>query len=337
MGTKRDLGHHYPAGAVIFSPGDVADCLYVVQKGRVEIVIKTAHSENRLMAPGPGEMFGASSLFTADKVRFTMARVLEDAHILKVDERTLISRLHQDPSLAFRLIRRMAQRIYNLDHQHIDRLLSNEANLEQLTSPQQEPPGKLPNVFDFNVGYHILVVEDDDDFYRLVQLWLSSSVLGNRDQLLPETVDIVRATRLDEALVHLSREKFDAVVLDLNLPDSSGMATFNSIYGRFPDTPTVVLSGMDDEQQAVRAVRHGAQDYLIKNRVDQTDLIHAVRYAIERRCHGRSSHSPSTGTATGMASILQKKRNFLLAFLARLCLRWCQFVERWLEAPSKHL
>ncbi|MBF0159188.1 MAG: cyclic nucleotide-binding domain-containing protein [Magnetococcales bacterium] len=334
MGTKRDLGHHYPAGAIIFSPGDVADCLYVVQKGRVEIVIQTDRGENRLTAPGPGEMFGASSLFTADKVRFTTARVLEDAHILKVDERTLISRLHQDPSLAFRLIRRMAQRIYDLDHQHIDQLLGSQAALETDPVPQQEPSGKLPNVFDFNVGYHILVVEDDDDFYQLMRLWLSSSILGDHNPLLPETVDVVRAMRLDQALSNLSRDKFDVVILDLNLPDSAGMETFNRIHGCCSDTPIVVLSGMDDERQAVQAVRRGAQDYLIKNRVDRTDLIHAMRYAIERRRHVETARYPQQ-TADG--SIFWKKRNVLLTFLARHCLNWCQWVERWLETPSKHL
>ena len=279
----RDLGAFYPKGAIIFEQGEYANCLYVVQKGRVELLVKTVHGELSLNTLGKGEIFGASSLFTADKCRFSIARAMEDTHILRIEEKTLIARLHQDPSLSFRLIRRMAQRVYDLEHQKIDYL--QQSNGEKESSVVLDRDDKLPNVFDFSVGYHILIIEDDPDFYRLLEAWLLKGDLGGESSfLLPSTVGLVWATTIENGLANLSKEKFDIIILDLNLPDSQGMESFHRIHDRFPDTPIVVLSGMDDERQAVHAVRQGAQDYLVKNTVDRDRLLHAMCYAIERRC-----------------------------------------------------
>lgn len=74
----------------------------------------------------------------------------------------------------------------------------------------------------------------------------------------------------------------DVVVLDLNLPDSMGLETFSSLHQRFPNTPVVILSGQDDEEVAVDAVRKGAQDYVPKGSVDAPLLVRSLLYAIER-------------------------------------------------------
>jgi signal transduction histidine kinase len=81
---------------------------------------------------------------------------------------------------------------------------------------------------------------------------------------------------------HLSDHHVDAVVLDLSLPDSQGQATVEKVRMHKPTIPIVVLTGLDDQAQAVQAVRQGAQDYLAKNRLDGDTLLRALRYAVER-------------------------------------------------------
>jgi signal transduction histidine kinase len=73
------------------------------------------------------------------------------------------------------------------------------------------------------------------------------------------------------------------VLLDLWLPDSEGIGTFLRVQNRAPDLPIVVLTGMDDEALAVETVQRGAQDYLLKGRLDDRSLIRSLRYALERK------------------------------------------------------
>jgi PAS domain S-box-containing protein len=90
--------------------------------------------------------------------------------------------------------------------------------------------------------------------------------------------------RLDEAIKRLSEEQFDAVLLDLGLPDSSGIETFLTLRNSTPHPPAVVvLTGMDDEELAMRAVREGAQDYLVKWQISGHLLVRSMRYAVERK------------------------------------------------------
>ncbi len=81
----------------------------------------------------------------------------------------------------------------------------------------------------------------------------------------------------------LSAREFDVVLLDLSLPDSSGLETFRGLATQAPRMPIIVLTGDSDESLAAEAVREGAQDFLIKGRVDAGALAHAIRYAIERK------------------------------------------------------
>jgi diguanylate cyclase (GGDEF)-like protein len=115
MKASRSLGTHFKQGETIFRQGDSADCMFVVQKGKVEIVMETEFGSNRLVIKKKGDVFGEISLF-ACRARFATARALKDCIILKVDERAFIAKLHQDPSLAFRTIQGMARRIYEQDH-----------------------------------------------------------------------------------------------------------------------------------------------------------------------------------------------------------------------------
>jgi len=76
---------------------------------------------------------------------------------------------------------------------------------------------------------------------------------------------------------------YDVILLDLNLPDSWGFDTFIRTYDQAPETPIVILSGFDDEEIAVMAVREGAQDYMIKGEIDGKLLSRSIYYAIERK------------------------------------------------------
>jgi PAS domain S-box-containing protein len=98
-----------------------------------------------------------------------------------------------------------------------------------------------------------------------------------------EVFQITHVERLMEALHQLATERFDAVLLDLSLPDSQGLDTFTTLHARTPAMPVVVLTGLDDQALAVGAVKAGAQDYLVKDQVDGHLLERALRYAIERK------------------------------------------------------
>ena len=95
-------------------------------------------------------------------------------------------------------------------------------------------------------------------------------------------VSLVCAQRLSEALALLRTDSFHAILLDLSLPDSPGLEALAAARSAAPDAPIVVLTARFDEEVAVRAVREGAQDYLVKTEVDGALLYKSIRYAIER-------------------------------------------------------
>ena len=99
----------------------------------------------------------------------------------------------------------------------------------------------------------------------------------------PRTFDFAASVpRLLDAVDLVKACNFDVVLLDLNLPDSTGIDTLSAFKAAAPDLPIVVLSGRDEDELAVRSVHEGAQDYLVKGRVDPDLLARSMRYAIER-------------------------------------------------------
>ena len=119
----------------------------------------------------------------------------------------------------------------------------------------------------------VLLVEDDDLF---AQILLASLRRSN-----PE-LQLERAGSLGEAAAALAARTFAAVLLDLNLPDGSGVGNIQRILRLAPAIPIVVLTGATAAEAALAAVQHGAQDYLIKGETDGKLLSRAIRYAIER-------------------------------------------------------
>lgn len=95
--------------------------------------------------------------------------------------------------------------------------------------------------------------------------------------------EIVEAQYLESAIALLQEREFDAVLLDLMLPDSQGLETFFAINKQTPSTAIVVISAMSEKDLAIQAVREGAQDYIAKGTIQPNTLSKTIQYAIERK------------------------------------------------------
>jgi len=120
-----------------------------------------------------------------------------------------------------------------------------------------------------------LLIEDNEDDAYFIGETLTDP---NAAKVELEWVD-----QLDSGLMRLRTDQVDVVLLDLSLPDSHGLETLDKIQAQAPDVPIIVLTHLDDEANAVQAVRRGAQDYLVKGRSDSYGLMRAIQYAIERK------------------------------------------------------
>ena len=120
----------------------------------------------------------------------------------------------------------------------------------------------------------LLVVEDNADDVELIRLKLEG-VSSDRGFVI-EAVD-----RVSTALRRL--KSADVVLLDLGLPDAFGIEAVSRLSNEAPEIPLVVLTGRDDSALGLRAVREGAQDYLVKDKVDGPLLDRSLRYAVERK------------------------------------------------------
>lgn len=112
--TLGGLGKVYRPGEVIVRQGDVGDCMYVIQSGKVEVVKEKDGKEVRLAELGEGDFFGEMALFEKD-VRSATVRPLGEVRVLTVDKKMFLRKIHDDPSLAFMIMKRMSRRIRELD------------------------------------------------------------------------------------------------------------------------------------------------------------------------------------------------------------------------------
>ncbi len=117
----------------------------------------------------------------------------------------------------------------------------------------------------------VLLVEDSEDDALII-----------RESLPEATFEIEWAERFAAALERLAKSHFDAVLLDLSLPDAYGLDTICRMQSQAARVPIVVLTGLDDEETALKAVERGAQDFLIKGQVNGPLLARSLRYAVQR-------------------------------------------------------
>lgn len=146
---------------------------------------------------------------------------------------------------------------------------------------------------------NVLLVEDNPADARLLHeilvdadpAWRGATSAG---------FHLTHVRRLSAGLERLTEECFDIILLDLRLPDASGLGTVTRMLAAAPDVPIVVLTSLSDEVLAVTAVAQGAQDYLVKGEVEGGHLARSMRYAIERKrteqhLRGLVFHDPLTG------------------------------------------
>jgi len=125
----------------------------------------------------------------------------------------------------------------------------------------------------------ILLIEDNPGDARLIQ-----DMLGEAKNT---EFAIDWKQTLKGGLESLERNGIDAVLLDLGLPDSpQRSASFTRVQAAAPNVPIVILTGLDDETFAMTTVRRGAQDYLVKGRIDTNTLVRTIRYAVARKIGG---------------------------------------------------
>lgn len=122
---------------------------------------------------------------------------------------------------------------------------------------------------------NVLLIEDDDAFVSLLSRMLTRHTNG--------LFQLNRVDTLQSGLEWLSKHNTDVVLLDLHLPDSSGLDTLKSLYEQNPEMPILVLTNLDDEMMGIRALNLGAQDYLVKGNTNGDLLVRSIRYAIERQ------------------------------------------------------
>lgn len=107
------LGSKYKAGEVIVHQGDAGNCMYVIQKGEVEALAESNGKQLRLRTMGPNEFFGEMALFE-EEVRTATIRATRPTRVLTIDKKNFLGGIHEDPSLAFRVVETMSHRIRDL-------------------------------------------------------------------------------------------------------------------------------------------------------------------------------------------------------------------------------
>jgi diguanylate cyclase (GGDEF)-like protein len=141
----------------------------------------------------------------------------------------------------------------------------------------------------------LLLVEDDPKEALVIRNMLKE---GLQNQFTLE-----HSPSLSEALDLVQRHPFQAIILDSHLPDGKSFESIPQFIQYCPGAPILILSGVEEEDQAIQAVKHGAQDYLIKGQTSSSTLCRAIRYAMERhRATQRITQLAHYDHLTGLAN-----------------------------------
>jgi serine phosphatase RsbU (regulator of sigma subunit)/anti-sigma regulatory factor (Ser/Thr protein kinase)/FixJ family two-component response regulator len=184
-------------------------------------------------------------------------------------------------------------------------------DLDTTDQPRPDPVLKAPATL------RVMLIEDDRTYAWLVEEMLVEAFgAGN--------VEVVCFGSLAAAAGE--QGSVDCVLVDLSLPDARGLSVIDTVMGAIAEVPVVVLTGAEDEELALQAVERGAQDYLVKRRVDPEVLGRSVRYAIERKrvevqraelLRARAAHAEAEALS-GMLARLQEVADAAIAVQGRL-------------------
>lgn len=157
----------------------------------------------------------------------------------------------------------------------------------------------------------ILLVEDNPGDARLLQEAFK--------EISKMSFQFVFCQTLQQALENLANDRPDVCLLDLGLPDAQGLQAVQSIHGVRPDLPIVVLTVLNDEGVALESLRRGAQDYLVKGKIDSSLLWRSLRYAMERQrvqleLLNLSMHDDLTGLYNRRGFLALAEHHMLLAY-----------------------
>jgi CheY-like chemotaxis protein len=118
----------------------------------------------------------------------------------------------------------------------------------------------------------VLLIEDNAVEAELIKEFLSAE--------LGDAIEVTRVDRLAKGLERLQQGDIKAVLLDLMLPDSDGLATLAKVKSQVPLVPIIVMSGLEDSALAEAAMREGAQDFLVKGTVTSKEIVRALHNAV---------------------------------------------------------
>ena len=211
----------------------------------------------------------------------------------------LIQRTH--PDTAFVVVTETPELLESLGEASLDRGIT---SLVPTPWEDEDLTGALERAFRVVEGRRagralelkpLLVVEDNPGDARLLELTLSETSF--------RASPVHRAHRLAEAVGLLRAHAYEAILADLSLPDARGLDAVGQLVVAAPDTPLIILTGMEDMTFSTQAVELGAQDYLSKRRLNATDLDRAIRHAAERkRAERKLSHRARHDTLTGLTN-----------------------------------
>jgi len=118
------------------------------------------------------------------------------------------------------------------------------------------------------------LVEDNPGDVLIVKEYLKYSEIN---------FDLTHSSTLSDAMSQASSNGFDVILLDLGLPDSLGLETLKRMNASALKAPVIIMTGLDDEDIALTSLKEGAQDYLFKNSLSSQNIVHSIRYRMERK------------------------------------------------------
>ncbi len=245
----------------------------VIVTGKQSQLLGVVTQSSLLRSINPVEIYKLAEILRSKVVRLEAEKValLESlSSKLETEVKTLNSELQQEfvhPQKVEEQLQTSDNLLLNIN-QNI--LSPNKSILAQIQKKLQS--AKAKNKIKNN-QIEVVVVEDNPDDVNMIEQFLRKDGSFN----------IVFFDLLETAVVYLQNHKSDVVILDLNLPDSQGLATLQAVELAVPRVAIIVLTSLNSNNLAVAAMAQGAQDYLVKGQISQDNLVRSINYAIYQR------------------------------------------------------